>query len=268
MPLVNKVKVEVLMNISYQEVRVGVIENGMLQEVHIERPNHLGIVGNIYKGKVVRVLPGMQAAFIDIGLDKAGFLHVSDLMPITEDLPEGIDFSSPETDIRKWLKEGQELLVQVRKDPLGSKGARLTAHLSLTSRYLVYFPELKHIGVSVRLENQDERDRLQSLLSEVLGEENAKGYIIRTVAEGIGKEALEQDRVFLEKLWKSMYSVSSDVKAPSIVYQDLPLVQRALRDMVKDNVEIIRVDCKETFEKLVQFSQDFVPGVKEKVGFL
>jgi ribonuclease G len=261
----SSVKVEVLMNVCPQEVRVAVIENGMLQEVHIERPNHRGIVGNIYKGKVVRVLPGMQAAFIDIGLERAGFLHVSDLMPIAEDLPDGIDFSSPETDIRKWLKEGQELLVQVRKDPLGTKGARLTAHLSLTSRYLVYLPDLKHIGVSVRLENKAERDRLHLLLAEILGEDKARGYIIRTVAEGVSKEALAQDREFLEKLWHSVHDNAKDISAPAVAHQDLPLVQRALRDMVKDNVEKIRVDCDKTHESLIAFADEFVSGVKDKI---
>ncbi len=265
MSSVNKVKVEILMNVCPQEVRVAVIENGMLQEVHIERPNHLGIVGNVYKGKVVRVMPGMQAAFIDIGLERAGFLHVSDLMPIAENLPAEIDFNSPETDIRKWLKEGQELLVQVKKDPLGTKGARLTAHLSVTSRYLVYLPELTHIGVSVRLESQEERDRLHLLLSEILGEDKARGYIIRTVAEGVSKEALEQDRDFLEKLWHSVHDNAEAISAPAVVYRDLPLVQRALRDMVKDNVEKIRVDCDKTHESLIAFADEFVPGVKEKI---
>jgi ribonuclease G len=267
----SSVKVEVLINVFPQEVRLAVIENGLLQEVYIERPNNQGIVGNIYKGKVVRVLPGMQAAFVDIGLEKAGFMHVSDLMPIPESKDDKksveIDFNSPECDIRKWLKEGQELLVQVRKDPLGTKGARLTSHLSLTSRYLVYLPDLHHIGVSLRLEDETERERLQGVLTDILGENNANGFIIRTVAEGVDKEKLVSDKVFLKKLWKSVHDHAKKLKAPAIAHKDLPLVQRGLRDIVNDNVEKIRVDDNEVYKNLQGFADNFIPGVKDKLVY-
>ena len=238
-----------------------------MQEVHIDRPSKQGIVGNIYKGKVVRVLPGMQAAFIDIGLERAGFLHVSDLMPLPDEAEIDIDFSAPESDIRKWLKEGQEILVQVKKDPLGTKGARLTAHLSLTSRYLVSMPDLKHIGVSLRLDNEQERERLQGILSNILGQDKLSGYIIRTVAEGVDKDVLSADIEFLGKVWKFVQEEGKKVKAPGIVHKDLPLVKRALRDIVKDNVEKIRVDSEDTLESLQEFAEEFVPDVKEKLVY-
>ena len=264
----SSVKVELLINVCPRETRLAVIENGLLQEVYIERPNNRGIVGNIYKGKVVRVLPGMQAAFIDIGLEKAGFLHVSDVMPIPDEKENSeIDFNSPECDIKKWLKEGQELLIQVKKDPLGTKGARLSTHLSLTSRYLVYLPDLHHIGISLRLENEAERERLHGVLTDILGEDHANGFIIRTVAEGIDKKTLTYDKSFLKKLWKSVHDNAKKMNAPSIVYKDLPLAQRGLRDMVKDNVERIRVDDKEIYKNLLSFADEFVPGVKDKLVY-
>ena len=264
----SSVKVELLINVCPRETRLAVIENGLLQEVYIERPNNKGIVGNIYKGKVVRVLPGMQAAFIDIGLEKAGFLHVSDVMPIPDEKENSeIDFNSPESDIKKWLKEGQELLVQVKKDPLGTKGARLSTHLSLTSRYLVYLPDLRHIGISLRLENKVERERLHGVLTDILGEDHANGFIIRTVAEGVDKKTLIADKSFLKKLWKSVHDNAKKINAPSIVYKDLPLAQRGLRDMVKDNVERIRVDNKDVYTNLLSFADEFVPGVKDKLVY-
>ena len=182
------VKAEILMNIAAHEKRVAVIENGVLQEVHFERENQRGIVGNIYKGKITRVLPGMQAAFVDIGLERSGFLHVSDVMPIASDESAGIDLNSKEADVRHWLREGQSILVQVLKDPLGSKGARLSAHLSLASRYLVHMPDLDHIGISLRIEFEEERDRLQQVMKEAIGSDYPRGFIIRTVAEGLSSE--------------------------------------------------------------------------------
>ncbi|MDF2940770.1 MAG: ribonuclease, Rne/Rng family [Gammaproteobacteria bacterium] len=265
--MMHSIKTEILINISPRETRVAIIENGLLQEVHVERANLRGIVGNVYKAKVVRVLPGMQAAFVDIGLYRAGFLHVSDVMPFRKEEEGTIDFNSSEADVRNWLHEGQELLVQVVKDPLGTKGARLTTHLSVASRYLVYMPDLHHIGVSMRLENEQERTRLQTLMAKILNTQEPRGYIIRTVAEGISDEALAHDMVFLEKLWQSIKEKAGQVQAPGIVYEDLPLVKRSMRDMVNHTVEKVRVDSLPTYENLLEFVKEFVPGVAEKLEF-
>lgn len=263
--MIPSVKTELLINVAPREVRVAVIENGLLQEVHVERPNRRGLVGNIYKGKVVRVLPGMQAAFVEIGLERAGFLHVSDVMPLKRDETEVVDLNTPEADVRRWLYEGQELLVQVIKDPMGTKGARLTTHLSVAARYLVYMPDLQHIGISVRLENEEERVRLQHVMEQILKTDHPHGYIIRTVADGVPGEALAADMQFLDKLWQSVREKAQSVKAPAPVYEDLPLVKRALRDMVNDLVEKIRIDSPLVFEDLYAFSDEFVPGVCSKL---
>ncbi|WP_268876887.1 ribonuclease G [Facilibium subflavum] len=258
-------KAEILMNIAAHEKRVAIIENGVLQEVHIERENQRGIVGNIYKGKIIRVLPGMQAAFVDIGLERSGFLHVSDVMPIASDESDGIDLNSKEADVRKWLREGQSILVQVLKDPLGNKGARLSAHLSLASRYLVHMPDLNHIGVSLRIESEQERQRLQDVMKTALATEEPKGFIIRTVAEGISADDLSKDIIFLQNLWQDVLDTAATVTKPGIVYQDLSLVMRTLRDFANDRVERIRIDSIDMYSELCHFSDKFVPGVREKL---
>ena len=262
----DSIKAEILMNIAAHEKRVAVIENGVLQEVHIERENQRGIVGNIYKGKITRVLPGMQAAFVDIGLERSGFLHVSDVMPIASDENASIDLNSKEADVRKWLREGQAILVQVLKDPLGTKGARLSAHLSLASRYLVHMPDLDHIGISLRIESEQERERLQSVMKSALHQENPRGFIIRTVAEGLSAEALSKDITFLQNLWQDVLDSASTVTKPGVVYQDLSLAMRTLRDFANDKVEKIRVDNVDMYSELCRFSDKFVPGVREKLA--
>ena len=259
------VKAEILMNIAAHEKRVAVIENGVLQEVHIERQNQRGIVGNIYKGKITRVLPGMQAAFVDIGLERSGFLHVSDVMPIASDESDGINLNSKEADVRHWLREGQSILVQVLKDPLGSKGARLSAHLSLASRYLVHMPDLDHIGISLRIESEQERDRLQQVMKEAIGSDYPRGFIIRTVAEGLSSEELRKDINFLQHLWQDVLDSASTVTKPGVVYQDLSLVMRALRDFANYKVERILIDNIDMYSELCRFSDKFVPGVREKL---
>jgi len=260
------VKSELLVNVSPFEIRLAIMEDGLLQEVHIERPHSRGLVGNIYKGKVARVLPGMQAAFVDIGLERAGFLHVSDVMPLRKLDEEPIESTHPDTDVKKWLHEGQEVLVQVLKDPLGTKGARLTTHLSLASRYLVYMPDLLHVGVSVRLENEKERERLQALLSKALKSKEPQGYIIRTVAEGATEAELTKDIAFLTKWWDAISQQAKKAKAPSLVHEDLPLIKRCIRDMVNENVEKLRVDSPTAFQELEKFVKEFVPDVLDKLS--
>ena len=256
------VKTELLINVTPQETRVALLENGVLQEIHLERPDTKGIVGNIYMGKVVRILPGMQAAFIDIGMERTGFLHVSDILP-TPDSGEMIDLNAPEADIRQWLHDGQMVMVQAIKDPLGSKGARLTGHLSIASRYLVHMPDLDHIAVSLRLEDEQERQRLHTLVTDELSQ-NAQ-YIIRTVAHGAHKQALQQDLGFLQKLWDKVQERSKGVKQPTCIYQDLALVERAFRDMVNVDIEAVHIDCEHTYQNLQQFVHDFLSGYEHKV---
>jgi len=257
---------EILINVTPRETRVALVENGVLQEVYIERERKRGIVGNIYKGKVSRVLPGMQAAFVDIGLDRAAFLHASDISTslIMEDGSSQED--NQQSDIAELVRDGQEILVQVIKDPLGTKGARLTTHLTIPSRYLVLLPENTNIGISTKIEDQGERQRLKDIVSG-LSEDSKNGYIIRTVADGIDEQALVSDEKFLCKLWGCITEEIKKAKPGSVVYDDLPLSIRTLRDLVDDNIEKIRVDSRETFQKLQQFSRQFVPQMTERLEY-
>ncbi len=193
---------ELLINVTPNETRVALVENGVLQEVQIERQRSSSIVGNVYRGKVNRVLPGMQAAFVDIGLDRAGFLHASDIPQLDGEGMELID--DAELDIHTRVHEGKTLLVQVGKAPLGTKGARLTTHLSLSSRYLVYMPNNSHIGVSQRIESEEDRQRLRDIVTDICSNDeqvSSGGYIVRTIAEGASRDELLSDMLFLQKLW-------------------------------------------------------------------
>lgn len=251
---------DILVNVTPMEVRVALVENGVLQELYIERLSRKGIVGNIYKGKVVRVLPGMQAAFVDIGLDKAAFIHVSEILER--------DAVAPSEQIGDYLHEGQSLVVQVTKDPISTKGARLTTHLSIPSRYLVYMPEQTHVGVSQRIENEEERERLKNLISVALqNEDENSGYILRTAAEGAGEEEILADIKFLTRLWKSVKQRMGSVTAPAVIYEDLPLHLRTMRDLVSLTTEKIRIDSKENYLKLKSFAEDFIPEVQERVEY-
>jgi ribonuclease G len=257
---------EILINFTPMETRVAVIENGMPQEIYVERAKRRGIVGNIYLGKVARVLPGMQAAFIDIGLERAAFIHVDEV--VDQALPAEQRNS---TSISKVLREGQSLLVQVTKDPIGTKGARLTTHISIPSRYLVLMPGSTHIGVSQRIEDPQERERLRSQMQGLMQDEDANapewGVILRTVAEGVTEVELETDLQFLRRLWESIRHKIKQVKAPAIVYEDLPLNMRALRDMAHAGVERIRIDSRETFQRAQEFVQALVPEIEEKLEY-
>lgn len=257
---------EILINFTPMETRVAVIENGMPQEIYIERVKRRGIVGNIYKGKVVRVLPGMQAAFVDIGLERAAFIHVDEVVDSSQ---TGETRSS--LSISQVLREGQSLLVQVTKDPIGTKGARLTTHLSIPSRYLVLMPGNTHIGVSQRIEDAEERERLRGLIQQLTeNEEEGEsecGFILRTVAERVSSAELASDIQFLRRLWSSIQERIEQVKAPAAVYEDLPLNMRALRDMAHAGVERIRIDSRETFQKAIEFSRSLVPEIEDKLEY-
>jgi len=252
---------ELLVNVTPMETRVALVENGVLQEISIERNRRKGLVGNIYKGRVSRVLPGMEAAFVDIGLERAAFLHASDIETPQD---ENDDDSRPH--IGELVYVGKELLVQVIKDPIGTKGARLTTRLSIPSRFLVLIPNSDNIGVSTRIDNEDNRPRLKEMIERLADEMSSPhGYIIRTAAEGLSEEALRGDMQFLNKLWECIQDRVSKTPSASDIYSDLPLIQRTLRDMVDEDIERIRIDSRETVQKMTSFSQSYIPGLASRI---
>ena len=257
---------EILINATPVQTRVALVESGVLQEVWVERRSHKGLVGNIYRGKVMRVLPGMQAAFVDIGLERTSFLHARDLVTLDEN---GIEQrTETEREIRTVVTEGQSVVVQVVKDPLGSKGARLSTHLSLSSRYLVYMPYTRHIGISQRIESEGERDRLRGLVEAAqagLGLPGSGGFIVRTAAEGVPGESIESDVRILLKLWEAVAHSARHASTPALVYEDLPLALRTLRDQALGGLEKIRVDSKDVGESLIGFATQFVPEIAGRI---
>ena len=266
---------EILVNVTPRETRVAVVENGMLQELHIERGWRRGVVGNIYKGRVQRVMPGMQAAFVEIGLERAAFLHANDILrpaPVagngTEQEAEAA--AAPATpSITELLHEGQEIIVQVVKDPIGGKGARLTTQLSIPSRYLVLLPQSKVVGVSARIEDETERARLKGLVLEFAGHGDPgkqAGYIIRTNAEGQPAEALAEDIAYLSRAWALVERQAKAAKVGGCVYEDLTLPLRAVRDLMRRDVEKVKVDSRETWEKLRAFAAQYMPPLVGEVG--
>ncbi|UCE77527.1 MAG: ribonuclease G [Gammaproteobacteria bacterium] len=255
---------ELLVNVTPQETRVAVVENGVLQEVFIERARRRGLVGNIYKGVVRRVLPGMQAAFVDIGLERAAFLHASDIAVSVDD--EKIEHSGSGDNITRLLHEGQQVLVQVIKDPLGTKGARLTTHITVPSRYLVFMPEVNNVGVSQRIEEEAERQRLRDIVVAARGD-GSGGFILRTAAEGVGEEAIASDLHFLQRLWASIQERATRAGPGEVVHEDLPLVLRVLRDLSDTEVEKLRIDSRETFQRIEDFVCRFTPELVDKLEY-
>lgn len=250
---------EILINASPLETRVALIEQGLLQEIYVERRRKHGAVGNIYMGRVVRVMPGMQAAFVDIGLERAGFIVAADVIP-----PNGEKPADPEqeTPITRLLREGQMLVVQVVKDSLATKGARLTTHLSLASRHLVYMPGKEHIGISQRIDDEEERARLQAMIEGCLEKESiteGRGFILRTLAESATEEELIADIHFLRRQWQSVEGRIAKAKGVTMVYQDLVLYMRAMRDLLRPEVNKIRIDDVTTYEKVAEFTREFMP---------
>jgi ribonuclease G len=249
---------EILINVTPPETRVAVIENGVLQELVIERTKQRGLVGNIYKGEVCRVLPGMQAAFIDIGLPRAAFLHLSDLC--TKDLEK-----KGSANIEHYLHEGQHIVVQVTKDPIGSKGARLTTEISIPSRYQVYMPYTHNSGVSQRIECEKERARLRACLETFREKNQCGGFIARTAAECVDEPILMSDMTFLLKLWESISAKIAQATPRQFIHKDLPLSVRTLRDLYKEGIERVRVDSRETYHKLIEFAEIFVPDIVDVI---
>ncbi len=254
---------EILINVTAREARAALVEDGILQEIYLERASRVGIAGNIYKGRVSRVLPGMQAAFIDVGLERTAFLHASDIAQPEHDA-EG--FEAPRTEnIRSLVTEGAEILVQVLKDPIGSKGARLTTFVSLPSRFLVYMPMGRGIGVSARIEDERERERLRSAVGMFVGPEDAGGYIVRTVAEGVGVEALRADMLFLRRLWDVVRDKGVQLAAGNLVHEDLPLPVRLLRDLLRHGVERVSVDSAAAHARMLEFARMFMPDQAARI---
>ena len=258
--------VELLINVTPTETRVATVENGMLQELHIERRSTLGIVGNIYLGKVSRVLPGMQAAFVDIGMEKAAFLHASDIVTYDDEKDQMKPHSNSSRDIIELVREGQKIIVQVVKDPIGTKGARLTTDITLPSRYLVFMPDANHVGVSQRIEKASERQRLKNIIETQL-EEGQGSFIIRTAAEGASEEELIQDVSFLKKLWQKTIKKKKKTRNQAILYEDLSLSFRILRDFIADDLERVRIDSKLMFGELTAFTGEFIPTITEKLEY-
>jgi len=266
---------EILINVTPRETRVALVENGMLQELHIERASRRGVVGNVYKGRLQRVMPGMQAAFVEIGLERAAFLHASDILRVPQEPQDGIGADGngeavptpppqPTPSISSLVHEGQEIVVQVVKDPIGSKGARLTTQISIPSRYLVLLPYSRVIGVSARIEDEAERARLKAIMSGLVNG-SGLGYIVRTNAEGQSAEALAEDVAYLQRAWQLIREASAGSKVGQPIYDDLSLPLRAIRDLMSREVDKVRVDSRETFERIQLFARQFMPDLADRV---
>lgn len=252
---------EILINTAPQETRVALTLQGNVQELHIERTLSKGLTGNIYLGKVVRVLPGMQSAFIDIGLERAAFLHVADVW----EAKNQDNLNLPYKPIEKILFDGQSVVVQVTKDPIGTKGARLSTHISIAGRMLVFLPQDNHIGISQRIENESEREQLKAKVQSMLSEQDVGGFIIRTMAEDASDDDLRMDVEYLRKIWASIQTQKKQFAAPHPLYLDLSLSQRVLRDFVNENTSSILVDTAEEFTMLKVFAEQYVPSVLPKI---
>jgi len=277
---------EIVMNVTDREIRLALLEDGQVAEIHLERRGERGIVGNIYKGRVIKVLPGMQAAFVDIGLPRAAFLYVGDVHhhspeldlvahEETEDesekqqamsLQEGIE-DAPEftTPIEELITEGEDILVQISKEPLGSKGARVTSHISIPGRHLVFMPTVDHIGISRRIENEAERQRLKDIIQKI--KPPICGLIVRTVSEHEDEEKLRADLTFLEGSWQRIVEKEKQAPAPSLIYEDLDLCLRGVRDLFTENVTRLLVDSAEQFQRILDFMDTFMPSLKPCVEF-
>ena len=249
---------EILINVTPQETRVAVMHLGVVQELHIERSSQRGLVGNIYFGKVCRVLPGMQSAFIDIGLERAAFLHVAD---IWEERQHG----GEERPIERILFEGQGIMVQVIKDPIGTKGARLSTQISFAGRFLVYLPQDSHIGISQKIEDEAEREQLRQKLQLIIPQGEPGGFIIRTMAEQAQTTELQADVDYLRRLWADIQGRAKVAAVKTLLYQDLNLALRVLRDFANDETSRILVDSRETYQKMFDFAQSYTQGVIEKL---
>jgi ribonuclease G len=271
---------EILINVTREEIRVGLLESGQVVEFYVERKRDASLVGNIYKGKVVKILPGMQSAFVDVGLEKAAFLYVADIMTEIEDyaqfleeedknnsLEHPVDIVSKRgrqgLPIEEIIQEGQDLIVQVSKDPIGSKGARVTSYVTLPGRYLVLMPNVEHIGISRRISNEEERARLKGIVENI----KPKGYglIIRTASDGCTEEELKKDLEFLLLLWENIQKKKDKVAAPCLLYSDLDLAFRSVRDLMSHDVERLVIDYENEYERIKDFVKAYFPKLLSKI---
>ncbi|MDA0272472.1 MAG: ribonuclease G [Proteobacteria bacterium] len=250
---------EIIISVSTHETRVAVVVQGLLQEVFIERFHTRGTLGNIYKGRVVRILPGMQSAFVDIGQPRAAFIHITDLVDSHEAVMErrSPEFQYPP--IREILHDGKEIVIQVTKEPIGTKGARATTNVSLASRFLVYLPSTSHVGISQRIEDEAERERLIGILNKVHDPSRGDGFIVRTASERAEENEILTDAALLRARWKLIQQDGKGAKAPSVIYEDLPLHLRSMRDLInKDTMKIV-VDNRAIYDVIKRFLKDFIP---------
>ncbi|MFZ2852860.1 MAG: ribonuclease G [Rhodocyclaceae bacterium] len=245
---------EILINFTPQETRVAVMHQGAAQELHIERSSSRGLVSNIYVGRIVRILPGMQSAFIDIGLERTAFLHVAD---IWEPRQPG-EAIRP---IERMLFEGQSIVVQVIKDPIGTKGARLSTQISMAGRMLVYLPQEKHIGISQRIDKEAEREALREKITRLVPADEPGGFIVRTMAENASEAELANDIAYLRKIWRDVQALAKTAAPPTLLFQELSLAQRVLRDFVNPETGRIVIDSRENFQKLTGFAAEYTPTV-------
>ncbi len=268
--------VEIAINVTREETRVAVLDNKVVIELYVDRAKKKDFVGDIYKGKVVKVLPGMQAAFLDIGLDRAAFMHVSDLSVGTgpgdtlvdsEDDEKGPDIPRPRRQttrpIEQLLQEGQELLVQISKGPIGTKGPRVTTYVSLPGRFLVFMPNVDHIGVSRRIADEEERIRLKEIMRRIRNPEY--GYIVRTVCEGVAEEDLVSDVKFLSALWEDIIKKHEEESAPALLHTDLTLTLRVVRDLFTKKVDRLLIDSKQDFDEVKDFVRRYLPEQASRV---
>jgi ribonuclease G len=257
------VSTEIWVNVAPRETRAAILENGVVQEIHVERTSRRGLVSNLYKGRVSRVLPGMQAAFVEIGLERTAFLHAADIARAGSDDTVASAVASglqPPEDIRRLLNAGDEILVQVIKDPIGTKGARRTTFVALPSRYLVYLPRGLGVGVSSRIEDEAERARLKTTLTALVGDDGGGGYIVRTAAQGVSAESLSEDMAYLARLWDHVRSRAAQAVPGSVVHEDLPLSLRVLRDELSRGVSRVLVDSPREHAAMQEFAAAFMPG--------
>ncbi len=249
---------DILINVTPQETRVAVIDHGVTHELHVERMSARGLVGNVCMGRVVRVLPGMQSAFVDIGGARAAFLNVADIWSNRQN-------GNPPTPIEKLLSEGQNLMVQVVKDPLGTKGARLSTQISFAGRFLVYLPQESHIGISQRIEDEEERQHLREKLMALLPPEEKGGFIIRTMAETASDRELASDVEYLRKLWHGIRDRARTAGPITALYRDLDLSLRVLRDIATEETGRILVDSREAFEAMRRFAAEYMPTAANRI---
>ena len=260
--------VEILVNVAPAETRAALVEDGIVQELYVERRRRRGLVSNLYQGRVMRVLPGMQAAFIDIGLERTAFLHAADVAspPPDETVVSLVPLGAAAVeDVRRLLSAGDDILVQVIKDPIGTKGARLTTYITLPARFLVYLPRGDGIGVSARIEDEGERQRLKAAVAQLRGPETDGGYILRTAAQAVSIESLREDMEYLRKLWRHVRARATEAPAGTLVHEDLPLPLRILRDELSRGVVRVLVDSVAEHARMTAFATEFMPATATRI---